>query len=66
MRIFSKEQDVSILVTDCERRIIITALKKLKEEQIRENKNYDFLDTIIVKTSIAQPVRKRMKSNEER
>ncbi len=66
MRIFSKEQDVSILVTDCERRIIITALKKLKEEQIRENKNYDFLDTIIVKTSIAQPVRKRMKSYEER
>lgn len=66
MRIFSKEQDVSILVTDCERRIIITALKKLKEEQIRENKNYDFLDTIIVKTSIAQPVKKRMKSYEER
>lgn len=66
MRVFSKEQDVSILVTDCERRIIITALKKLKEEQIRENKNYDFLDTIIVKTSIAQPVRKRMKSYEER
>ena len=66
MRVFSKEQEVSILVTDCERRIIITALKKLKEEQIRENKNYDFLDTIIVKTSIAQPVRKRMKSYEER
>ena len=66
MRIFSKEQDVSILVTDCERRIIITALKKLKEEQIRENKNYDFLDTIIIKTSIAQPVKKRMKSYEER
>lgn len=66
MRVFSKEQDVSILVTDCERRIIITALKKLKQEQIRENKNYDFLDTIIVKTSIAQPVRKRMKSYEER
>ena len=66
MRVFSKEQDVSILVTDCERRIIITALKKLKEEQIREHKNYDFLDTIIVKTSIAHPVRKRMKSYEER
>ncbi len=61
-----KEKIVHICVTDCERRIIINALKKLRDEQIRENKNYDFIETIIAKSAKADAMKGTRKSYEER
>lgn len=60
-----KESIVNITVTDVERRIIITALKRLRDEQIKLDKNYDFIETIIGKTAMANP-RKEKRSYEER
>ena len=62
----SKEKVVYICVTDCERRIIINALKKLRDDQIRENKNYDFIETIIAKSAKADTLRGTRKNHEER
>ena len=62
----SKEKTVCIYVTDCERRIIINALKKLRDEQIRENKNYDFIETIIAKSARADALKGTRKVYEER
>lgn len=62
----SKEKVVYIGVTDCERRIIISALKKLRDEQIRENKNYDFIETIIAKSAKADMMKGTRKGYEER
>lgn len=45
---------VAILVTDMERRIIITALTQLRDNQIRENKEYEFIETIIGKSALAE------------
>lgn len=62
-----KEVTVNIIVTDVERRIIITALKRLRDEQIKQDKNYDFIETIIGKTAMANPInRKARNSYEER
>lgn len=36
----NKEPTVLIRVTDFERRIIITALRNLRDKQIKENKDY--------------------------
>lgn len=38
-----------IVVDDTELRLIVRGLVLLKEKQIRENKNYAFLDDLIVK-----------------
>lgn len=57
-----KEPTVSIVVTDVERRIIITALKNLRDEQIKKNKNYDFIETIIGKTALANPTKRKTKN----
>lgn len=62
----SKEKTVCIYVTDCERRIIINALKKLRDDQIRENKNYDFIETIIAKSVRADALKGTRKIYEER
>ena len=62
----SKEKTVCIYVTDCERRIIINALKKLRDDQIRENKNYDFIETIIAKSARADALKGTRKIYEER
>lgn len=62
----SKEKFVCICVTDCERRIIINALKKLRDDQIRENKNYDFIETIIAKSARADTLKGTRKIYEER
>lgn len=62
----SKEKTVCIYVTDCERRIIINALKKLRDDQIRENKNYDFIETIIAKSARADTLKGTRKIYEER
>ena len=62
----SREKIVCICVTDCERRIIINALKKLRDDQIRENKNYDFIETIIAKSARADTLKETRKIYEER
>lgn len=62
----SKVKIVCICVTDCERRIIINALKKLRDDQIRENKNYDFIETIIAKSARANTLKGTRKIYEER
>ena len=57
-----KEKVVYICVTDCERRIIINALKKLRDEQIKINKYYVF----IAKSAKADTLKGTRKSYEER
>lgn len=44
-----KEEMIKIQVDDTERRIIIRALADLRDKQRMEHKNYDFLDSLIVK-----------------
>ncbi len=61
----SREERYVIKVTDMERRIIVKALTLLKEQQIRENRNYDFIDDLIVRSCEALPL-KRNKAYEER
>ena len=56
----NKEPTVLIRVTDFERRIIITALRNL-----RENKDYDYIESIMDKAAIAD-ISKSKKSYEER
>ena len=56
----NKEPIISIKVTDVERRIIINALTRLRDEQIRENKNYDFIETIIGKAACAHQLKGKM------
>ncbi len=46
-----KERMIKIEVTDCERRIILNALTQLRDQQIRENKNYDFIEIIVFKVA---------------
>ena len=53
-----KHDYVSIKVTDLERRIIINGLIKLKEIQIKEDKNYDFLDNLITRIC-ESPIKKK-------
>lgn len=53
-----EQEYVVIKVSDLERRIIVNGLVKLKENQIKEDKNYDFLDQLI--TKICQsPIKKK-------
>lgn len=61
----SREERYIIKVTVMERRIIVKALTLLKEQQIRENRNYDFIDDLIVRSCEALPL-KRNKAYEER
>ena len=59
----NKEPTVLIRVTDFERRIIITALRNLRDKQIKENK--DYIESIMDKAAIAD-ISKSKKSYEER
>ena len=61
----SKEEQYAIKVTDMERRILIKALTLLKEKQIKEDKNYDFIDDLIIKSCDAVQI-KRKRAYEER
>ena len=61
----SKEEQYAIKVTDMERRILIKALTLLKEKQIKEDKNYDFIDDLIIKSCDVVPI-KRKRAYEER
>ena len=47
----NKEPTVLIRVTDFERRIIITALRNLRDKQIKENKDYDYIESIMDKAA---------------
>lgn len=55
----SKEELFVIKVTNMERRIMIRALTVLKEKQIREDRNYDFIDSLIIRSCDATPVRSK-------
>ena len=44
-----KEEMIEIQVDDTERRIIVRALADLRDKQRMAHKNYDFLDSLIVK-----------------
>lgn len=61
----NKEEQYAIKVTDMERRILIKALTLLKEKQIKEDKNYDFIDDLIIKSCDVAPIRKK-RAYEER
>ena len=47
---FKKQEDIiDIKIDDTERRIIVRALADLRDKQRLAQKNYDFLDSLIVK-----------------
>ena len=54
---FKKQNDemIEIQVDDTERRIIVRALADLRDKQRLAQKNYDFLDSLIVKVCDANP-----------
>lgn len=60
----SKEPIVAIYVTDCERRIIYESLTRLRDDQIREKKNYDFIEVIRNKVALATEVKEKNKKHE--
>ncbi len=49
------EDNICIQVDDTERRIIVRALADLRDKQRMAHKNYDFLDSLIVKVCDANP-----------
>ena len=51
---FKKNDDeiIEIQVDDTERRIIVRALADLRDKQRLAHKNYDFLDSLIVKVCL--------------
>lgn len=51
-----KEEMIDIQVDDTERRIIVRALADLRDKQRMEHKNYDFLDSLIIKVCDANPL----------
>ena len=61
----NKEPTVLIRLSDFEIRIIITALRNLRDKQIKENKDYDYIESIMDKAAIAD-ISKSKKSYEER
>lgn len=52
------DQFVGLVVDDTERRIIVRALADLRDKQRMENKNFDFLDSLIIKVCDAPIDRK--------
>ena len=61
-----KQEVVHIIVDDIERRIIVNALVKLKELQIKEDKHYEFLDEIITKVCNAPIKMEKIRFYEQR
>ena len=62
-----KELSYNLVVTDLEKRILIQGLTLLKNNQIKNNKKYDFIDDLIIKTCDA-PINpsKKKRNYEER
>ncbi|MBQ1787645.1 MAG: hypothetical protein II004_01815 [Erysipelotrichaceae bacterium] len=54
-----KDEQYLIAVDDLQKRLIIKALKDLREKQIDQNKSYDFLDELILRVCDAVPARWR-------
>jgi len=50
-----------LTIDDYEKRILVVALDKLKENQELENKHYDFIDSIIVKVDEAPRLKEKFK-----
>ena len=44
-----RKEYFNIIVDDVEKRILIQALSELKDQQKLENKNFDFIDDLIIK-----------------
>ena len=61
----SKVEVYNVAVSDVERRILVKGLTVLKEKQIKENKDYSFLDDLIVKVCDA-PLKSKKHFYEER
>lgn len=66
MKRVQQEEIIDIQVNDCERRIILTALKELRNEQIRSHKNYEFIEEIMGKVALANPIKYKTRSYEQR
>lgn len=60
-----KQIKYAIIVTDVERRIIIQALSLLKNKQMTENKKYDFIDDLIVRSCDAPSMNQKKSRNYE-
>lgn len=61
--------EYNVTVSSLEQRIIVNALNKLKEYQIKQEKDYSAIDDIIIKVCDARPVKEkglRRKHFEER
>ena len=52
------DQFVGLVVDDTESRIIVRALADMRDKQRMENKNFDFLDSLIIKVCDA-PIQNR-------
>ena len=55
----TNKENFVITIDDVERRLLVLALSDLKDKQKEKNKNYDFLDDLIVKVCDAQKERPR-------
>jgi hypothetical protein len=56
----SSKDNYTLQIDDVERRLIVVALSDLKDKQKEKNKNFDFLDDLIVKVCDAQKGRMRL------
>lgn len=59
------EEAFSIVVSDMEKRIIIKALADLKDKQKEQNKNYDFIDSLIIRACDAPTIQDKTKARYE-
>ena len=67
MGFFQRDPQYKITVNGVEQRILVQALVTLKEKQQEENKNYDFIDDMIVKVCDAPILKEKGRcSNETR
>ena len=57
------KDEFQLTINDYEKRILVVALDKLKDNQELENKHYDFIDSTIVKVSSAPRIKERYKFN---
>jgi len=56
----SNKDNYTLQIDDVERRLIVVALSDLKDKQKEKNKNFDFLDDLIVKVCDAQKGKMRL------
>lgn len=56
----SSKDNYTLQIDDVERRLIVVALSDLKDKQKEKNKNFDFLDDLIVKVCDAQKGKMRL------